>query len=177
MHYYDSGNQSVYLWFKKDGVGNDPTGTGTGFFANVLSADTATDVAKKSLAAINGGVTTQITTVDGSSVPAGGYFEFTAKTSGGTQKWVVWYTVGGAGTQPIVSGAEYIRVDIESNSSDEAVAELTIDAINSEYVAIPDLRGKFIRGWNNGSGNDPSSGNRYASPALLFGVMLLVLLN
>ena len=32
-----------------------------------------------------------------------------------------------------------------------------------EFFCVPDLRGQFIRGWDNGSGTDPNAGSRTAS--------------
>lgn len=159
---YSTSAQLWYVWFKVNGVGTDPAPAGNPILVELETADTAAIVAEKVRQAINGWEVTDITCVAGSSIPAGSYFNIYTKTETTTQHWVVWYQVDGSGTQPVVSGAKYIEVRVLSTHGSTTIAFETCRAINKHIFAVPDLRGMFIRGWDNGRGVDEGATSRWS---------------
>jgi len=101
----------------------------------------------------------------GSTITPNSYFSFHANS----QLYVAWYSLNGSGTQPVVAGAIYIPISYSTGDSTSILAQKTLKAINSRYYATPDMRGMFIRGWDNGAGVDPNSAYRYSSNAANYG--------
>jgi hypothetical protein len=58
--------------------------------------------------------------------------------------YTVWYKVNNSGIAPVSDNL--IEVDISSSYTAAQVATATIIAINSQFFAVPDLRGVFLRG-------------------------------
>jgi hypothetical protein len=136
---------SYYVWFKVDGTGTDPAPGGTGILVNLLSTDSPSGVAEKVSAALTGAEQTAVTTVAGSAIVPGAYFNF--QTVGGpTTLYYVWYQRNGVGTDPTPSGRTGIKVSILSTDTLTQVQTKTVIAMNSMYFAVPDFRGQFLRG-------------------------------
>ncbi len=131
-----------YLWFKiTDEM--DPTPGGTGIKTSLSSTMNANDVANIIQCVINGYQTDTISTLAASSIPAGAWFQFFANS----MKYVVWYKVGGSGTEPVVASTEaYIQITLAGTETANMVAALTQTAVNTYSFAVPDLRGLFLRG-------------------------------
>jgi hypothetical protein len=156
--YFTVSNGVWYFWFKVDGSGSDPHPGGTGTQINLHSYDGANVVGIKVAAAINGKKCNSIITTAGSSVTAGSYFNIYSSNGTASIPYYVWYQVNGVGTDPAVSGATGIKVNILSTDNNSAVASKTQDAINMQNFAVPDLRGMFLRGvGGQATGLDPQN--------------------
>lgn len=136
---------SFYVWFKVAGSGADPAPGGTGILVNLATGDTAQIVAQKCFAAINCWQYSTITTLAGSSVPAGSYFTINSTTT----SYYVWYTVDGVGTDPKPTGKLPIPVVILSTDTNAQVATKTQIAMNSKYFAVPNGPAIFLRNLDN----------------------------
>lgn len=154
-----------YVWFKVDGTGADPAvGGRTGILCNLISNDTNEVVLTKIIMALNDFQGTYIVPTAASSITAGHYFEFTAKTSGGSQLYVVWFTIDGSGTEPVIAGAEYIKCELLSADTDIQVTTKIIIAISKAVYGLPDARGFFLRALDSRSPSpiDPDNQNRFS---------------
>ena len=145
-------SNDYYVWYKVNGSGSDPAPGGTGILVNITSSDSIAVVAQKTANAMNAWQTTNVVTIVGSSITAGGYFTVSATGA----NYYIWYTIGGVGTDPAVPGAIGIVVPILASDSAQVVANKTILAINSYSFAVPNLYGMHIRG------NDPNYGTSTA---------------
>lgn len=167
---YDGGIQSHYAWYKIGGTGVDPAPGGTGVLIQLETTDTAAIVAQKTAIAMTGRASDLITTVVAASIPASSYFTFNAKTNSSEQEYYVWFKKDGMGADPAVAGAFPIEVDITTGQTAAQVSDLIRIGVNKAAVGTPDLRGKFIRGWDNGSGFDEDAASRYIFPyPILYG--------
>jgi hypothetical protein len=144
--YFTFGNTTTafYMWFTVNGSGADPAPGGTGIKVALKSTMTAQDVA---ICVANAMAAQQVDLITITAAPsAGSYFTFNANSL----EYVVWYTVNGAGAQPVVGGAsQYIQVAILSTDTNAQITTKTQIAINSLYFAVPDLQGMFLRGIDN----------------------------
>lgn len=137
-----------YMWFTVDGTGTDPAPSSmTGIKVNILSTYTTTELASVIVETLKGLQISSIKTVAGSSIVSGSYFLISSTSV----NYVVWYRVNGVGTAPVVPSRINIMVDILSTDTDVQVATKTQTILNSQYFAVPDGRGLFLRGWTNGT--------------------------
>jgi len=154
---YHSGDVPFYVWYKVNGVGSDPLVVGaTAILVELETADTAADVAQKTQEALNGWQITRV--LIGAAPSASSYFNAHSTTL----DFYVWYTVDGAGADPALLGKKGIEVAILSTDTNAEVAQKTRTAINMFSYAVPDLRGRFLRGWNNGAGIDLDAARRWS---------------
>ncbi len=158
--YFEYYNATVgfYVWYKVDGVGTDPAVGLTGIQVDLLSTWNAGEVAKATAEAVSGFKISNIITVAGSAVPSGSYFNLNTIA----QDYYVWYSVNAGGTDPAPFGKLPIKVSILSSDTAIVVAQKTLLAINAKYFAVPDLRGMFLRGWNNSANIDTDFANRWS---------------
>lgn len=140
--------QTWLIWFNIDGAGTAPGGT---LVIEVLIKSTYT-VSECNAAMMSAMMGCQGSTIltSVSPPPAGSYFTFYTPTTAtpASQLFVVWYQVNGSGTQPVVSNAQFIKVTLTGSPTPTQVAQATQLAINSVYLALPDLRGLFLRGYD-----------------------------
>lgn len=140
------GNAAYYVWFTIDGVGVDPAPGGTGYQVNLLSTDTAAEVANCIQEAISGYQVSRITCAAASTLQAGDYWTFDA--NGDT--YAVLYVINGVGNNP--AGVDVVlTVSLTGSETAEQVTDATILAINNRFFAVPDFRGRFLIG-KRGSG-------------------------
>lgn len=164
-----SGAVPWYVWYQVDGVGVDPAPGGTGILVNIHSADTVAVVTQKTTMALNNQQASTILTTAGNTITAGSYFTANAITTGGSViGYYVWYKVDNVGTDPKPPGLVGISVSVLSTDTNIQTAQKTQIAINQKFFAVPDYRGRFLRGWNNNSGNDPGVTGRYS---FVYGLM------
>lgn len=133
-----------YVWFKVDTVGIDPAPGGTGIEVDLKSTDIAQDVVMKICSACAGYQSSTIICGAASTFSGGAYFSFNTLT----QLYVVWYKKDGTGTRPVVANALYLEVDVVTGDTAAQVASKTQAVINAYYVAVPDARGLFLRGYD-----------------------------
>lgn len=164
---FSSGGGSAHVYFQVDNVGVDPGGSGLGYRCNVESTDSAYVQMAKLVGAASARKSSTVVFVAASLVTAGEYFELYAKiAAGGEQKYVFWSTVDGAGTEPVVAGAIYIKVDLLSTDTARQVAVKHSNASNTYSYKLPDPRGEIVRFSDLGSNNDPGASERY-NPGLI----------
>lgn len=154
-----------YLWYASDGIGTDPSiGGRTGVRCDLENNDSTYSVAVKTIAALRGYHATNIICSDATSIAGGDYFTFQTKTASGTQDYYVYYTKDGAGADPAPGGIG-IAVAVLTGDSAATVGSRTYAAINRAYFAVPDLRGRFLRGLQNSLDPDAlimDRGNRFS---------------
>lgn len=155
---YNAGVQAFYVWYQITNETDPAPGGRTGIKINLTGIEDAATVAQKTREALNGWQCTKILTVAASAIPAGSYFNIYSSTT----QFYVWYKKDGVGTEPVVPGATGIQVDIAAADTNTTVATKTQETINRKYFAIPDYRGAFLRGTDNGAGVDPDAATRYS---------------
>jgi hypothetical protein len=156
-----------YWWYKVDGVGVDPALVGLTYNVpvNIRSTDTAHEVAEKTRMALNGWHVSRIVTLPASSVTAGSYFLLNTTT----QEYYVWFKKDLVGTDPALPAKVGIQVNLLSSDNADLVASRIKEDINKKFFAIPDLRGHFLRGVDNGRGYDPDAVARFSLVPGIFG--------
>ena len=164
---YSNTSDPIFIWFQ---VTNEtqPSGSGTALKVVLLSTNSPQDVAYAMAAAVPGCESDFVACGDGASLTGGDYFTFHANS----QEYVVWYTVQGVGVQPNVTNAIYIPVAVLTLDTNSEVAAKTQLAINSTYVAVPDLRGVFLRGADPNGFWDVEFQNRWSFLQFLTGAKL-----
>lgn len=151
--YFNFSNTTTqyYMWFTIDGAGSDPAPGGTGVLVPLLSTYSTSDIARIVREALNGTQSSNVETVAAASLTAGDYWTFFANA----QKYAVWYSIDGAGSEPSASA---INLQVTLSSTDDAgtVALKTRQAINRYKFAVPDASNAFFRAVNFGTGSFPS---------------------
>jgi len=154
---YNGGNKRFFVWYEVNGE-IAPSVTGTAIKVKVGASDTAAVVALKTAYAVNGVDVSQFTCVAASSITAGQYFTINTVST----EYYVWYKKDNSGTDPAPSGKTGILVNILTADTASEVATKTLEAIHRFMVGMPDLRGVFIRGFDDGRGFDLDSSLRYS---------------
>jgi hypothetical protein len=102
---------------------------------------------------VNRQVYTQ-TVLPASSITAGHYYRLLVNTTGPQFIQLFWFTINGVGTQPGVSFNSVVRIDLLSTDTALQVRDKIVRYANGLFQ-VPDLQGRIIRYWNNGSYHDP----------------------
>ena len=159
-------DQDWYVWFQVNAVGVDPAiGGRTGIKVNFTTGDTELEVTNKIIEALNGFQTSTITPVAAAALVGGEFW--TAQTT--ADNYYIWYTVDGVGTDPNVINKVGIKVELVAADTLVDVGQKTQTSINGYSFAVPDLRGRYIRGWDNGSNQDPYTSGRSSFVPGVFG--------
>jgi hypothetical protein len=141
---YNPAGTHYAVWFRVSGVGSAPTVPGATLIrVNILTGDTAVEVANKTLLKLSGNQVTNILAKAATSIPAGSYFNINTNA----RQWYVWFTVDGAGTDPAPTGRTAIPVTLlSSNTAAQVQAKITA-AIPAVLFKIPNINaGFFTRG-------------------------------
>jgi hypothetical protein len=153
-----SPSQQFYVWFKVDGSGTDPAPGGIGLQVNLLSSMDIPNIQRSICSVLNGWQATEISTVAGSSLTPNCYWNFYANSI----HYYVWYSLNGLGTDPALANAVGIPVTYNTSMSAGDIGEVTLNAINQKYYALPNMQGYFLRGADNGNGIDPDTFLRFS---------------
>jgi hypothetical protein len=154
----DSVATPYYVWYKVDGVGADPAvGGRTGILVEVLSTDDVNYVAARTKDALSGQEITKIVCNAASTLSGGEYFNLYSVST----PFYAWYRIDGAGSDPAPGGKSAIRIDLNGSDTAAQVATKTAKAVSSYYFVIPDIRGYFLRVWNNGAARDADAALRW----------------
>jgi hypothetical protein len=157
---------NFYVWFKVDGIGTDPAvGGRTGILIELSSTEDEPIVATRIKYALLGRKFTKIQTVAASSLSGGEYFlVYNVVTA-----FYVWITIDGVGTDPQVAAKEGIELQLSATDTAIQVAVKLAKQLSSYYFVIPTAEGYFLRGWNNGSSNDPDADERIGADNIHIG--------
>jgi len=149
---------SYYVWFTKDGAGTDPAlpGFAGSFQINLVSGNTAEEVALITARAIDGFASYAYTALSGNAINAGNYFEIAVLG----QSYAIYYRVDGAGTAPVVPSAITVPIEILSTDTAADVSSKTATLLSPLLWKMPDWRGSFTRAWDDGRGLDPDAASR-----------------
>ncbi len=141
---FSSSSTSYRMWFKV--VDQQPPAADgrTLVEVDLDSTMAAEDVAYVIAAAMSGQQVDLITCVALTApIPAGSYFTFQTNF-GSVSNYSPWYSVNGSGSEPAVTNP--IEVELETGDLAADVASKTQAAINSQFFAVPDLRGVSLMG-------------------------------
>lgn len=141
---YNGTTVPYYVWFTLNGAGTDPAPSGTGIPVNLNTNEVLASIGRKIQSALNG---FQASNIQTSGITAASlqnkYFSFFA--TGG--EYFVWYNVDGAGAKPSGTGTA-IEVDIATGDTAAQIATATVIAMNSYSYQVPDLRGYYLKGYD-----------------------------
>jgi hypothetical protein len=129
------------------GVAGAPNAHGSGLTLNITITGDGTTAQQVS-----------VDTIAANLIPAGSYFEIEAPSGVSS---VYWFQIDGAGVAPTIFPPSALIQMIALTSSD--TAQDVADAILANAVTqvqTPDLRGMFLRGWDDGRGLDPDADDR-----------------
>lgn len=146
-----------YLWWTVDGAGSDPAPGGTGIRVNLFSTWSLADAIHVTVEALNGNNLTTIVCTAASAITTASYFN----TFGTVESYYVWYKKAGVGIDPAIVGRKGIEVDLAGTETPTQVASATLIAINKFSYAVPDLRGAFLKGYDDSGALDPSFNSRF----------------
>lgn len=131
------------FWYAIDGAGGDPAITGrTSVKIDILSTDTAEQVAVKTMYRLGGYQITNVQTVAATAVAAGSYFTINTTVS----QYYVWFKKDSVGTDPKVAGRLGMEVDILTADTPTIIATKVAARLNKEFFQVPNLSDAFIRG-------------------------------
>jgi len=162
-----SGNPGLYfdfstvsfnfrMWFFVNGEVAPGSGGRTLLQCNLVPSSSSADVALMIANGISGYQTNSVRIAV--PPPASSYFTFNANSL----TYYVWYKINNVGTAPTMHpDAQLIEVDLTGSENAAQVLFKTQTAINSQYFAVPDLRGFFLRGNDPNAYTDPDANYRY----------------
>ena len=155
--FISSTTTDYYVWFFVSGSGVDPAiGGRTGIKVELNNTDTLLEVYGSIFYVLGGCEQSKIVTDAASTITAGDYFLI----YNSTDTFVPWYRIGGAGTEPVVTGTKF-TIDIEAIDTSTQVATKTTAALASIFFQTPKYSGYFMRVQDDGAGIDPDAATRY----------------
>ncbi len=137
-------NQLYIVWNRFD-IAQPAPDAGTSGFTFVLTTTLTPNVNRQ--------VYTQ-TVLPASSITAGHYYRLPVNTTGPQFVQMFWFTIDGIGTQPAPAFNSVVKIDLLSTDTALQVRDKIVRFANGLFQ-IPDLQGRSIRYWNNGSYHDP----------------------
>lgn len=154
----DTPTMAYYVWFTVDEVGTDPAVGGRAPLIVPLSgSDTSTRVMARIKDVLNGHRMTKIVANAASTLSGGEYF--LAETV--STQFYIWFRKDGVGVDPAPGGRTGIVIDIEAAWVGQQVAFKIQEQVSAFYFQIPDIRGYFLRAWDDGAGIDKDASTRY----------------
>lgn len=145
--FYDDSHE-YFVWFTVDGTGTRPTIPITNSYeikVNLFTGFSLIDVCQAIAFGISGFEASLINITAASAINPGSFFIIDTNFN----DHYVYFIKDGVGNDPHVANSIAIPVNIVSADTAQQVAFKIIQAINQKYFAIPDLRGKFIKIYNN----------------------------
>ncbi len=150
--------QQFFVWFQIDGVGIQPVPAppaGLPILINLRSTDTNIQICIKIAYALNSFGVYDLEMKDAAGIVQSGFWEFDTAS----QNYLVWYNKDGGGTEPVVAGRRPIEVKITTGQTVDQVVTETANAINNFKFSVPDMRGLFLRGFDETEIFDPQALN------------------
>lgn len=149
-----------YVWYVVSGTEIDPAVPGASPIKVVLnSGDTADIVAKKTIFSLIGGEVTSVPCPTAAAITGTPYLNLQGS---GNVNYFIWLNKDGGGVKPGVAGIG-IEVTVTTGQTNVEVANAILLAANKKFFSLPDYRGIFLRGWDNGRGLDYDAISRYTT--------------
>lgn len=102
-----------------------------------------------------------IATTDATSITPGSYLTFTALNDAVSPiDFYIWFSIDNSGEDPALGGKIALKVNLKNYFTNNEVATEIKTITDPISFGIPDYRGYFLRGTDNGAGVDPDAASR-----------------
>ncbi len=166
---FSNNTTNYYMWFYFNGETDPAPGSRTGIKVTMNVNYTAQDVANIVREVMNA---YQISTVTVTTVPLAGQYWLFSTNPSSVANYYVWYSINGAGIDPLIGGRIGINVALVSGETDDTVATKTRLAVDKYQYDSPPQPGMFLRGIDFNGVWDEDVANRWSSVSGISGAML-----